>query len=48
MTPTPKLRFVERLVPINPYHQALSDQGLVAEMKAAKILQQWWENGNRY
>lgn len=44
MNPTLKLRYVERLVPINPYHKSLSDQGLVAEMKTDKILQQWWEN----
>jgi hypothetical protein len=34
MTPTPKLRFVERLVPM-PEHGGY--------LKTVRILQQWWE-----
>jgi hypothetical protein len=34
MTPTPKLRFVERLVPM-PEHGGY--------LKTIRILQQWWE-----
>jgi hypothetical protein len=35
MTPTPKLRFVERVVPINE-----------TTGKRVHILQQWWEDKN--
>lgn len=34
MTPTPKLRFVERLVPLHEHGGYL---------KTVRILQQWWE-----
>jgi hypothetical protein len=37
MTPTPKLRFVERVVPINE-----------TTGKRVHILQQWWEDPNRF
>ena len=38
MTPTPKLRFVERkiFVPFEDYRD-------VVQTKTARILQQWWE-----
>jgi len=39
MTPTPKLRFVERQAPV-PF-QNFKD---VVQMKTVRILQQWWEN----
>lgn len=35
MTPTPKLRFVERLVPLHEHGGYL---------KTVRILQQWWED----
>jgi hypothetical protein len=36
MTPTPKLRFVERIVPAPEYGQDIG--------KTVRILQQWWEH----
>lgn len=38
MTPTPKLRFIERQVPV-PYEL----QENVTQTKTVRILQQWWE-----
>ena len=38
MTPTPKLRFVERTVQV-PFQ----DYKNVTESKTVRILQQWWE-----
>ena len=38
MTPTPKLRFVERVVPAPEYGQDIG--------KTIRILQQWWEDKN--
>jgi len=35
MTPTPKLRFVERVVPAPEYGEGIG--------KTVRILQQWWE-----
>ena len=35
MTPTPKLRFVERLIPASAEH---------GEGRKVSVLQQWWEN----
>jgi hypothetical protein len=37
MTPTAKLRFVERVVPAPEYGEGIG--------KTARILQQWWEDG---
>jgi hypothetical protein len=44
MTPTPKLRFVERLVYENKaaYNQ-YGDSGQTSELVKKRILQQWWE-----
>ena len=41
MTPTPKLRFVERVIPI-----PLEPGSNIAMGKTVRILQQWWEVGN--
>jgi len=38
MTPTPKLRFVERVVPALEYGEGIG--------KTVRILQQWWEDKN--
>jgi hypothetical protein len=38
MTPTPKLRFVERVVPATIYGEGIG--------KKVRILQQWWEDKN--
>ena len=47
MTPTPKLRFVERRVYVNkPARNAYGDQGTVSELVKKTILQQWWKVEN--
>jgi hypothetical protein len=38
MTPTPKLRFIERVVPAPEHGEGIG--------KRVRILQQWWEVGN--
>jgi len=38
MTPTPKLRFVERVVPASIYGEGIG--------KKVRVLQQWWEVEN--
>lgn len=44
MTPTPKLRFVERKVYVNkPARNVYGDEGTVSELVKKTILQQWWE-----
>jgi hypothetical protein len=43
MTPTPKLRFVERSVPLHPFYKTFDAQGnTVQTMQTVHILQQWW------
>lgn len=44
MKPTPRLRFVERKVPI--FGSVMSDGmgGTVSTQKTIRILQQWWED----
>jgi len=43
MTPTPKLRFVERSVPLHPCYKTVDAQGnTVQTMQTFRILQQWW------
>ena len=43
MTPTPKLRFVERSVPLHPFYKTVDAQGnTVQTMQTFRILQQWW------
>ena len=45
MTPTPKLRFVERKVYVNkPVLDAYGNEGMVSELVKKTILQQWWDN----
>ena len=39
MTPTAKLRFIERIVRSPEYYEGVS--------KRVRILQQWWEDENR-
>ena len=44
MTPTPKLRFVERKVYVSkPAYNTYGDRGEVSELVKKTILQQWWE-----
>jgi hypothetical protein len=40
MTPTPKLRFVERVVPAPEHGEGIG--------KTVRILQQYWEDPNRF
>ena len=40
MTPTPKLRFVERVVPAPEHGEGIG--------KKVRILQQYWEDHNRF
>ena len=43
MTPTPKLRFIERNEPMPPYYKTVDATGnLVQAVKTFRILQQWW------
>ena len=45
MTPTPKLRFVERGVYVNkPARNAYGQEGTVSELVKKTILQQWWQD----
>ena len=45
MTPTPKLRFVERKVYVNkPVLDAYGNGGMVSELVKKTILQQCWEH----
>lgn len=48
MTPTAKLRFVERKIYVNkPAFNAYGNEGTVSEMVKKIILQQWWaSNGS--
>ena len=44
MTPTPKLRFVERRVYVNKtVRSSYRDECTVSELVQKTILQQWWE-----
>jgi len=44
MTPTSKLRFVKRSVPLHPFHKEVDAQGnLVQTTQTYRVLQQWWE-----
>lgn len=44
MTPTAKLRFVQRKVPMHPFYKTTDAQGnLVQAMQTYHVLQQWWE-----
>ena len=43
MSPTNKLRFVERVVPMHPFYKTVDPQGdLVQATQTYRILQQWW------
>lgn len=45
MKPTPKLRFVERTVPMHPFYKTTDVQGnLVRATHTYRVLQQWWEH----
>ena len=45
MTPTPKLRFVERKIYVNkPVLDAYGNEGMVSELVKKTILQQLWEH----
>ena len=47
MTPTPKLRFVERGVWVNVQaHNQYGDQGTTSKYVKKTILQQWWEDNS--
>jgi hypothetical protein len=44
MTPTPKLRFVERKIYVNKtVRGSYRDESTVSELVKKTILQQWWE-----
>lgn len=43
MSPTNKLRFVERNIPMHPFYKAVDPQGdLVPAVHTVRVLQQWW------
>ena len=45
MTPTAKLRFVERSVPVHPFYKTVDAQGnTVPVMQTYPVLQQFWEH----
>ena len=45
MTPTPKLRFVERKVYVSkPAYNTYGNEGMVSELVKKTILQQLWEH----
>ena len=46
MTPTPKLRFVERKVYVSKPAYTHENEGTFSELVKKTILQQWWEVGN--
>ena len=47
MTPTNKLRFVERTVPMHPFYKTTDAQGnLVQATQTYRVLQQWWEDNS--
>ena len=44
MTPTPKLRFVERKVYVSkPAYNTYENEGTFSELVKKTILQQWWK-----
>lgn len=44
MTPTNKLRFVERMVQLHPFYKSVNDKGqIIPATQKVRILQQWWE-----
>ena len=45
MKPTPRLRFIERSVPMHPFYKTVDANGnTVQTMQKIRILQQWWEH----
>jgi len=43
MTPTPRLRFVERTTPMHPFYKAVDEMGqLVPAVTTTHVLKQWW------
>ena len=45
MTPTPKLRFVERSIPLRPFYKSIDANGnMVQAMQTFRVLQQWWKH----
>ena len=46
MTPTNKLRFVERKAPMHPFYQTVGSDGQMREgVQTYRVLQQWWTAG---
>lgn len=44
MTPTNKLRFVERKVPMHPFYRTVGPDGKMREgVETYRVLQQWWK-----
>ena len=44
MTPTNKLRFVEREVPMHPFYRTVGPDGEMRQaVQTYRVLQQWWE-----
>ena len=47
MTPTNRLRFVEREVQLHPFYKTVNEKGeFVPATQTVQILQQWWEVEN--
>ena len=44
MTPTNRLRFVEREVPMHPFYRTVGPDGEMRQaVQTYRVLQQWWE-----
>ncbi len=44
MTPTNRLRFVERAVPMHPFYRTVGPDGEMRQaVQTYRVLQQWWE-----
>jgi hypothetical protein len=43
MTPTPKLRFVERQIPLSSFY--IDPRTMKPSHQTIQVLQQWWEHG---
>lgn len=43
MTPTNKLRFVEREASLHPFYKAVNPDGTAVSVQTYRVLQQWWE-----
>ena len=47
MTPTTKLRFIERTVALTPFYKTVTASGEIKDgVHTYRILQQWWEDNS--